>query len=336
MKKVLITGANGFIGQVLVKQLLAAGIEVKALVREKAIHADIESIALDLTESWTSNPCEGVDTVFHLAGKAHALSEIAADDEEYQRINTEGTRKLLEAAKQAGVKRFIFFSSVKAVGDMPTMQDESNQTQPDTSYGQSKRAAEQLVLTGGYVPHPVVIRPCMVYGLSDKGNLPRMISAIERGFFPPLPEVHNHRSMVHVEDLATAALLVAQNPKAAGQIYIVSDGQANSTRQIYEWICFALNKKPLPFSIPIFILKMLAKMGDLIGKLREKRFMFDSDALDKLIGSAWYCSAKIENELGFKPKYDLQIALPEIVHYLKNKGGQALPDMASKACTPKL
>jgi nucleoside-diphosphate-sugar epimerase len=163
-----------------------------------------------------------------------------------------------------------------------------------------------------------------------------MISAIERGFFPPLPEVHNHRSMVHVEDLATAALLVAQNPKAAGQIYIVSDGQANSTRQIYEWICFALNKKPLPFSIPIFILKMLAKMGDLIGKLREKRFMFDSDALDKLIGSAWYCSAKIENELGFKPKYDLQIALPEIVHYLKNKGGQALPDMASKACTPKL
>jgi nucleoside-diphosphate-sugar epimerase len=318
MKKVLITGANGFIGQVLIKQLLAAGIEVSALVRKKTGNSAIESIALDLTEEWKSNPCEGVDTVFHLAGKAHALSEIAADDEEYQRINTEGTRKLLEAAKLAGVKRFIFFSSVKAVGDMPTMQDESNQTQPDTPYGQSKRAAEQLVLTGNYVPHPVVIRPCMVYGLSDKGNLPRMISAIERGFFPPLPEVHNHRSMVHVEDLATAALLVAQNPKAAGQIYIVSDGQANSTRQIYEWICAALNKKPLPFSIPIFILKVLAKMGDLIGKLREKRFMFDSDALDKLIGSAWYCSAKIETELGFKPKYDLQIALPEIVRYLKN------------------
>jgi nucleoside-diphosphate-sugar epimerase len=317
IKKVLLTGANGFIGQVLAKQLLAAGIEVKALVRDKAINPAMESVVLDLTEAWSSNPCTGVDTVFHLAGKAHALSEIAADDEEYRLINTEATRTLLAAAQEAGVKRFVFFSSVKAVGDMATMQDESNQTLPDTSYGQSKRAAEDLVLNGGYVPHPVVIRPCMVYGLSDKGNLPRMISAIKRGFFPPLPEVCNHRSMVHVEDLARAALLAAQNPQAAGQIYIVSDGQANSTRQLYEWICFALNKKPLPFSIPVFVLNLLAKIGDVIGKLRGRRFMFDSDALEKLLGSAWYSSAKIEAELGFKPQRNLQEALPEIVRYLQ-------------------
>ncbi len=317
MKKVLITGVNGFIGQVLAKQLLAAGIEVKGLVRDKAVNPAIESIVLDLTAAWQINTCEGVDTVFHLAGKAHALSEIAADDKEYRLINTEGTRKLLEAAKQAGVERFVFFSSVKAVGDMAAMQDESNQTQADTPYGHSKRAAEELVLNGGYVRHPLVIRPCMVYGLSEKGNLPRMISAIKRGFFPPLPEVDNHRSMVHVKDLATAAILAAQNPKAAGQIYIVSDGQANSTRQLYEWICFALNKKPLPFSIPVFVLKMLAKIGDLIGKLRGRRFMFDSDALEKLLGSAWYSSAKIESELGFQAKRHLQEALPEIVRYLK-------------------
>ena len=336
MKKVLITGANGFIGRVLVKQLLAEGVEVKVLVREKITALSLENIVLDLTEDWQINPCKDVDTVFHLAGKAHALSEIAADNQEYQQINTEGTHKLLEAAKQAGVEKFIFFSSVKAVGDMPTMQDESNQKQADTPYGQSKRAAEQLVLSGGYVPHPVVIRPCMVYGNSEKGNLPKMISAIARGFFPPLPEVHNHRSMVHVEDLAKAALLAAQNPTAAGQIYIVSDGQDYSTRQLYEWICNALDKKPLPFAIPVFVLKMLAKIGDVIGKTRRKRFMFDSDALDKLIGSAWYSAKKIENELGFKPKYDLQIALPAIVQYLKNKGSQTLPDIASKACTPKL
>lgn len=317
IKKVLLTGANGFIGQVLAKQLLAEGTEVKALVRDKAINPKLESIALDLTEEWTINPCEGVDTVFHLAGKAHALSEIAADDKEYQLINTEGTRKLLAAAQKAGVKRFVFFSSIKAVGDMAAMQDETNQTPPDTPYGQSKRAAEALVLNGGYVPHPVVIRPCMVYGNSDKGNLPRMIAAIKRGFFPPLPEVHNHRSMVHVEDLAQAALLAAQNPKAAGQIYIVSDGQTYSTRQLYEWICEALHKKPLPFAIPVLFLKMLAKMGDAIGRLRRRRFMFDTDALDKLLGSAWYSSAKIEMELGFKPQRNLQEALPEIVRYLK-------------------
>lgn len=317
MKKVLITGANGFIGQVLAKQLLDAGIEVKGLVRDKAINPAIESIALDLTEAWQINPCDGVDTVFHLAGKAHALSEIAADDTDYLLINSEGTRKLLDAAKQTGVERFVFFSSVKAVGDMNMMQDETNQTLPDTPYGHSKRAAEDLVLKGDYVPHPVVIRPCMVYGNSDKGNLPRMIAAIKRGFFPPLPEVHNHRSMVHVEDLAKAAILTAQNPKAAGQIYIISDGQANSTRQLYEWICSALNKKPPPVAIPVFVLTLLAKIGDKIGQLRGKRFLFDSDALEKLLGSAWYSSAKIESELGFQAKHHLQEALPEIVRYLK-------------------
>ena len=115
MKKVLITGANGFIGQVLAKQLLTARIEVKSLVRDKAINPEVESVVLDLTQEWAINPCEGVDTVFHLAGKAHALSEIAADDAQYQRINTEGTRKLLEAAKLAGVKRFVFFKKCRKV-----------------------------------------------------------------------------------------------------------------------------------------------------------------------------------------------------------------------------
>lgn len=317
IKKVLLTGANGFIGQVLAKQLQEAGIEVKALVRDKSAVSNLESVVLDLTDTWDVNPCSGVDTVFHLAGKAHALSEIAAEDDEYRLINTEGTSKLLEAAQQAGVERFVFFSSVKAVGDMAAMQDESNQTLPDTPYGQSKRAAEELVLNGGYVPHPVVIRPCMVYGNSHKGNLPRMIAAIKRGFFPPLPEVHNRRSMVHVEDLAAAAILAAQNPQAAAQTYIVSDGQSYSTRQLYEWICIALHKKPLPVAIPASLLTQLAKLGDKIGQLRGRRFMFDSDALEKLLGSAWYSSAKIESELGFKARRNLQEALPEIVRYLK-------------------
>jgi nucleoside-diphosphate-sugar epimerase len=317
IQKVLLTGATGFVGQVLTQKLQAENIAIRALVRDKSKLIELEAVSLDLTEEWPLNPCTGVDTVFHLAGKAHALSEIAADDKEYQLINTEGTRKLLVAAQQAGVKRFIFFSSVKAVGDMAVMQDETNESLPDTPYGQSKRAAEELVLTGGYVPHPVVIRPCMIYGNTDKGNLPRMIKAIKRGFFPPLPEVHNQRSMVHVDDVVQAAWLAANNPVAVGKIYVVTDGQPYSTRQLYEWICAALNKKPLPFSIPISILNLMAKVGDKISQLRDKRFLFDSNALEKLLGSAWYSSAKIETELGFKAKRNLQEALPEIVRYLK-------------------
>ena len=315
MKTVLLTGSNGFIGQVLSQRLQESAINVKNLVRNNAIEMP-NKIFLDLTKHWKINPCEGVDTVFHLAGKAHALAEVFQDSLEYQQINTQATQKLLEAAQQAGVKRFIFFSSVKAVGDSELIQNETSQLPADTPYGQSKYAAEHLVLQGGYVPHPVVIRPCMVYGNSKKGNLPKMINALVRGFFPPLPDVHNHRSMVHVEDVVQAALLVAKSPKAAGQIYIVSDGQDYSSRQLYELICKALNKSVSPFSVPLVVLNFLAKLGDLIGKLLARRFIFDSDTQQKLLGSARYSSKKIENELGFKAKYSLQQSLPEIVRYL--------------------
>ncbi len=315
MKTVLLTGSRGFIGQVLLQQLQASAIEVKNLVRDN--HEKISNpIFLDLTDNWTINPCDGVDTVFHLAGKAHALAELSQENEEYKQINTDATRKLLEAAQQAGIRRFIFFSSVKAVGDSETMQNETSELIADTAYGQSKYAAEQLVLHGGYVKHPVVIRPCMVYGNSKKGNLPKMINGISQGFFPPLPEVNNHRSMVHVNDVVQAALLAANNQKAAGQIYIVSDGQHYSSRQLYELICQALNKSVPRFNIPLIGLTILAKLGDLIGKILARRFIFDSDVKHKLLGSAYYSSAKIEQELGFKANYSLQQTLPDIVRYL--------------------
>jgi len=317
MKKVLLTGADGFIGQVLARKLHALGVDTTLLVRKPVFQPTCEKIVLDLTQTWTTNPCKGIDTVFHLAGKAHALSEIAADDNQYYAVNTEGTRKLLDAAKQAGVKRFIFFSSVKAVADSSTMQDETNQALPNTPYGLSKHAAEQLVLQGNYVPHPVVIRPCMVYGNSSKGNLPRMIKAIEQGFFPPLPEVYNRRSMVHVDDVVHAAILSVEQLKACGQIYIVGDGQNYSSRQLYEWICQATDRKIPHWTIPLSLLNRLAKIGDSIGRLNGHRFLFDSQALDKLLGSACYSSAKIERDLGFKASITLKQALPEIVRYLQ-------------------
>ncbi|HBA67627.1 MAG TPA: NAD-dependent dehydratase, partial [Methylococcaceae bacterium] len=140
--------------------------------------------------------------------------------------------------------------------------------------------------------------------------------AIRKGVFPPIPEVHNKRSMVHVEDVVQAALLAADKPEAAGQIYIVTDGHVYSTREIYDWIRGALGKPQSSLTMPLSLLRAMAKVGDGIGKLRGRRFMFDSDALEKLIGSAWYSSAKIERELGFKPVYDLKSSLPKIVSYL--------------------
>jgi len=224
---------------------------------------------------------------------------------------------MLEAAQRAGVKSFIYFSSVKAVGNSDFEMDETYSADPDTPYGASKLAAEKLVLEGGYVPHPVVIRPSMVYGNTEKGNLPKMIRAIEAGRFPPLPDIGTRRSMVHVEDVVQAAILATERSEAAGQTYIVTDGQAYSTRQIYEWICEAL-QKPIPgWSVPLVVLKGLGQAGDVIGKMQGKRFMFDSDALAKLAGSAYYSSEKIQNELGFKAGYHLKETLPEIIRYLE-------------------
>lgn len=316
MTKALVTGASGFIGAQLCQALVNQGYVVRTCSR--AGYGE-DNIALDLAApgACPQGLCAGIDVIFHLAGKAHALAENRHYEAEYRQVNTEGTRKLLEAAQQAGVKSFVFFSSVKAVGHGSQQPiDETVKDPARDPYGLSKYDAEQLVLHGGYVPHPVVLRLSMVYGDTGKGNLPRMIRAIRRGIFPPLPESGNHRSMVHVEDVVASALLATEKPEAAGQIYIVTDQQSYSTRQIYDAIRAALGKPPVAWSIPMPLLTNLAKLGDGFGRLTGRRFPIDSDSLEKLTGSAWYSSAKIGRELGFQPRHTLWKALPDIIRHL--------------------
>lgn len=316
MKKVLVTGAAGFIGHNLCRVLLEKDVELHVLGRTHP-GFDARFHVWDMEEELDSGALSGIDTVFHLAGKAHALAETSQDAGKYFRINTEATKKLLEACKKQGVKTFVYFSSVKAAGDSAGQMDETILTVSDTPYGQSKRASEVLVVEGGYVPHPVVIRPSMVYGNTEKGNLPKMIQAIRTGRFPPLPEMNNRRSMVHVDDVVKAALLAATLSNAAGQTYIVTDGNAYSTRQMYEWICDAVHKPVPVWKLPMFVLNLLAKIGDIIGSVRGRRFLFDSDALEKLTGSAAYSSAKLEREMDFKAERNLRESLPGIVQYLE-------------------
>lgn len=314
MRRVLVTGGSGFIGQRLCSALRRDGYGVLASGR-RARAGPWDAFAV-----WDASPVtvpENIDVIFHLAGKAHALAETQQDENEYFRINTEGTRKLLEAARAARIKRFVFFSSVKAMGEGGDIcLDEQAACEPETPYGKSKLEAERLVLEGGYVPDPVVLRLSMVYGPTRKGNLPRMIESVHKGRFPPLPETGNKRSMVHVNDVVQAAILAAEKVDAAGQTYIVTDGTPYSTHQIYEWICHALEKPVPSWHVPFGMLKMLARVGDGIGVLRGRRFMFDSDALEKLLGSAWYSSEKIQRELGYKPVCDLRSTLPEIIEHL--------------------
>jgi len=318
LKQALVTGASGFIGSYLCRCLLKQGWLVCGLLRSGTAPDGVDAVACDLAnQAFSEDVVRGADVIFHLAGKAHALAETRQDENTYFRINTEATERLLQACRKHGIKTFVYFSSVKAVGDVDGVMDESVEEEADTPYGQSKREAEKLVLDGDFVPNPVVIRPSMVYGNTTKGNLPKMIKAIQAGRFPPLPELNNRRSMVHVDDVVRAAILAAEKPQAAGQTYIVTDGQAYSTRQMYEWICDAL-QKPIPgWTVPFGVLKALGKVGDTIGAVQGKRFMFDSDALNSLTGSACYSSERIQHELGFKAQQHLKQALPEIIRYLE-------------------
>jgi UDP-glucose 4-epimerase len=314
--RVLITGANGFIGAVLSQELLNMGCFVRTLTREPYT-ASMDNWTMDLgIDECPQGLMSGIDTVFHLAGIAHELSE-NQQETLYQRVNTEGTFKLLVAAQRAQVQKFVYFSSVKAAGDTGAQcRDETFCVPPNSPYGRSKLAAEQLVLSGGFIPHPVVIRPCMVYGDTNKGNLPKMINAINQGFFPPIPENNNKRSMVHVHDVVRAAWLTAESVLAAKEIFIVSDKQTYSTRRIYDWTRSLLGKAPRPWTIPMPILQTLAKSGDVVGQLQGRPFFFDSDALHKLTGSAHYSSDKIERLIGFTPHRNLQESLPEIIRHL--------------------
>lgn len=312
------TGVTGFIGQKLISELAASGTQVIALMRAPEMGRWQHALPWQAEEDVPDISGYGkIDAVLHLAGKAHAVAESQKEADEYFQVNVEGTRRLLEAARKAGIKRFVLFSSVKAMGEGNiSCLDESAPCQPLTPYGRSKLAAETLVLEGGYVPEPVVLRLSMVYGDSDKGNLPRMIRTIAQGRFPPLPDTGNRRSMVHVEDVVQAAMLAAERPEAIGQTYIVTDGVPYSTREIYTWICEGLGR-PLPhWNLPMPVLRALVKVGDGIGHLRGRRFVFNSNALDKLVNSACYCSHKIERELGFRPRHHLRESLPGILHYL--------------------
>lgn len=323
---VLVTGAAGFIGRYLCEQLRARGDRVVGLDQGPAQPAWCDAwVQADITLPPEQNPalrqaCEGVATIFHLAGKVHALAEVQADVAEYHRINTLGTEHLLRAAAAQQVGKFVFFSTIKVYGDAtPGLAagreplHEATPAVPDTPYGQSKLEAEQLVLGGKYLANGTVLRLCMVYGPGAKGNIAKMIRAMSRGIPFLLPEFNNRRAMVDVRDVVRAALLVADQPASRGQVYIVSDGGAYSSRQIAGLIARSLGRRQSRLYVPVWTFKVAGKVGDGIGALIRRRFFFDSDVLKKITGSAWFSSDKIVRELHFQPQYTLEKSLPEMI-----------------------
>ena len=305
--RTLITGASGFIGRRLWQQ------NDLRLMRTDDKHPDtIVGDLLDIPSLLSA--CDGVECVFHCAGYAHAFS--SADPDAHWRINFEGTRNLLNAAVSAGVKRFVFLSSIKAMAEPGnTRVDEDWPGQPLTSYGRAKRAAEDIVLEAGakYGLHVVNLRLAMVYGRGGRGNLERMASGIRAGWFPPLPETGNRRSLVHVDDVVAALRRVADAPQANGRTYIVANEMAYSGREIYDQIRAVLRMPPPRWRAPARLLRYSGKIGDFCGALLGRSIPMNSEAVERLLGSAWYSPARIEKELGWCSQIRLAEGLLEML-----------------------
>ena len=327
VERVLITGASGFIGRALCQQLKSHEVWVRALGR-RSVPGPWDAFSVCDLDGEPLDPdfLTGIDTIFHLAGRVHALAESEEEQHAYQRVNVEGTQRLLMLAERCHVRRFVFMSSVKAMGEGGACcVDETWEAPPETPYGISKSDAEKLVLDTGKrsAIHVCVLRLPLVYGPGAKGNLQRMLGAIARGHFPPLPQTGNRRSLISLDDVARAARLVATDPAANGQIYILTDGAPYSSYEIYALMRVALGLGRPRWSMPDVAFKIMAWMGDAVTRMRGRRFAFDSDAYRKLLGSACYDSRKIRRELGFAPTRRLEDCIDEMVREFRDSRREA-------------
>jgi len=299
-QKVFVTGATGFVGARLLVQLAGiVGLE-QVTILSRNQHQVCKTVISDLqTGSIPENSFEGIDTAFHLAGYTHDLQDAQFAAHLYQAVNVDATVRLAQMAASSGVKCFVFVSSVKAGGSAVAGQcvTEENQSEPEGIYGRTKREAELKILEIGRQSgiHVSIVRPSLVYGPGVKGNLALMQVGVKKGWFPPLPETGNRRSMIHVDDLVRALVFVAENEVANGQVYIATDGVPHSSRVIYEAmaICHSVGRAPRGWSVPKWVFDLAGAMSS---RVRFK--------LDKLLGDECYSSAKLE-ALGFKAEKGL-------------------------------
>ena len=326
--RVLVTGATGKVGRLLVPALVELGAKVSVLARfpERAVAlwsgGGVDCRRGDLTDPLTLPAAlEGIACVFHLASYSpgpheHDIYEALA----HWSVTAEGTANLVRALLGTRAQRLVYLSSIKAMGDgllerKDKAVDESVQPEPDSLYGRAKLAAEQSVLSAGATErlHACVLRLPMVYGLAGEGNIPRMIAAVAKGRFPPWPRIENRRSAIHAADAIHAAILAATYPQAKGRTYLVTDGGSYSTRWLYEQIIRALGREIPRWTTPYWLLWSAATLGTFLARLSGRRMPLDREGLRKLTGNAWLSSERIRTELGFRALHSLKQEIPLLV-----------------------
>lgn len=297
----LITGASGFVGQALRARLNAEGAAFKTASRSP--RADSIAVGdIDGRTDWSA-ALAGVDTVVHLAARVHVMRDNAADPlTEFRKVNVEGTLNLARQALAAGVRRFIYISSIKVNGEQTTPGrpfHADDAPAPEDAYGISKREAEDGIraLCDNTPMEYVIIRPPLVYGPGVKGNFAGMMRWLAKGVPLPLAAVDNRRSLVAVDNLVDLIQTGIAHPAAANRIFLVSDGDDLSTPDLLRRTAAALGTRARLLPIPTSCLHFAAHC---VGK---------SAAAQKLCGSLQVDIQKNRQLLGWQPPVAVDQAL---------------------------
>lgn len=303
MSRIIITGATGFVGTRLARGLAEAGYDVVEVGRKAssaaATFSCVDSISATVDYS---NALLSCDVVMHLAARVHVMRDDVEDPlAAFRAVNLHGTVNLARQAAAAGVKRFVYVSSIKVNGECTDNEPftESDDPNPQDPYGISKWEAEQALgkigrETGMEI---VIVRPPLVYGPGVKANFYSLLKLVSKALPLPLGSIHNRRSMIYVGNLVDALIACATHPAAAGQTYLVSDGEAVSTPQLVKEIATAMQRPERVFPFPLSAMRFVARMT---GR---------SSAVDRLTQSLEIDSSKIRNELGWHPPYTRQQGL---------------------------
>ena len=308
---ILITGATGFVGSALCRTLTAQNHTVRAIARSRTHHlpATVQPLLTDiLTTPLAKENLTDMEAIIYLAARVHQMKDQVADPlTAYRDINTRAAATLARTAAAAGIRRFIYLSSIKVNGEgqgisldcqHPPYTEESL-PQPQDPYAQSKWEAEQELLqiareTGLEV---VILRPPLVYGPQVKANFLKLLDIIKSGFPLPLAQVKNHRSLLYRGNLIDAIMTCLTHPNATNQTFLLSDGEDLSTPELVSCLAIALKTSPRLFSCPPHWLQGLAKV---IGK---------TSTIDRLLGSLKINSSKIRQTLNWQPPFSVKEGL---------------------------
>ncbi len=313
--KVLVTGANGLAGRALCSMLDQTDHQVVRAVRISTTPWEIPVGDLNESTDWSEALGPATNVVVHLAAQLPLTDGAtrAAGDRRYTEVNTSGTANLARQCVRKGVKRFVFVSTVKVLGegkDGPYR--DADLAAPADAYASSKWEAEQALWqiaaeTGMEV---VAIRPPLVYGPGVKGNFLRLIQAIEKGWPLPLGAIQNRRSLVYLGNLVDAIRLCLTHPKAAGKTFLISDDDDVSTPELIRRAAAALGRGPMLLPVPVAWMK---GMGALLGKQAE---------VDRLLGSLTVDISPLKENLGWTPPYTMQQGLEATAQwYRQTKAG---------------